>query len=244
MCTCITLVLACKQAHMQRSSQRPRTFCTVTGMPLPLDKNNGGSGDEIGSLVRVQGKSACLQATLVPSRTTRWHNRSKSQSYLSAPNEWNLELFSKRALSLKWRFCPTFLGFTTLLGRDATLGQIGAKKKEWESKITPKMGRVEERRWLSFHFLHDQYRKSCSSAFLCSKTTQKHLLRRLSPCGPCGPSIPVVVIAVVVLVVVVVVAIVALCDNWITLYLLSLENFIPKSEAINNEDLIKQLLLD
>ena len=48
-----------------------------------------------------------------------------------------------------------------------------------------------------------------------------------------------VVIAVVVLVVVVVVAVVALCVNWITLYFLSLENFIPKSEAINNEDLIK-----
>ena len=54
-----------------------------------------------------------------------------------------------------------------------------------------------------------------------------------------------VVIAVVVLVVVVVVAIVALVLNGSgTLYLLSLENFVPKSEAINNEDLIKQLLLD
>ena len=106
------------------------------------------------------------------------------------------------------------------------------------------MGRVKERGWLSFHFLRDQNRKSCSLVFLCSETTRKHLLHRLSPCGPCGPSIPVVVIAVVVLVVVVVVAIVALCVNWITLYFLSLENFIPKSEAINNEDLIKQLLLD
>ena len=35
-------------------------------------------------------------------------------------------------------------------------------------------------------------------------------------CGHCGP-----------------------CVNWITLYLLSLENFVPKCEAINNEDLIK-----
>ena len=40
MSTCITLVLACKQAQ---------TSCTVTGMPLPLDKSNGGSGDEISS---------------------------------------------------------------------------------------------------------------------------------------------------------------------------------------------------
>ena len=75
------------------------------------------------------------------------------------------------------------------------------------------MGRVKERGWLSFHFLRDQNRKSCSLVFLCSETTRKRLLHRLSPCGPCGPcgpSIPVVVIAVVVLVVVVVVAIVAL----------------------------------
>ena len=71
-------------------------------------------------------------------------------------------------------------------------------------------GRVKERGWLSFHFLRDQNRKSCSLVFLCSETTRKRLLHRLSPCGPCGPSIPVVVIAVVVLVVVVVVAIVAL----------------------------------
>ena len=80
------------------------------------------------------------------------------------------------------------------------------------------MGRVKERGWLSFHFLRDQNRKSCSLVFLCSETTRKRLLHRVSPCGP---SIPVVVIAVVVLVVVVVVAIVALCVNWITLYLLS-----------------------
>ena len=88
MCACITLVLACKQAHMQSRSQRPRTFWTVTGMPLLLDKSNGRSGDEIGSLVQVQGKSACLQATLVPSRTTRWHNTSKARSYYIECVKW------------------------------------------------------------------------------------------------------------------------------------------------------------
>ena len=111
---------------------------------------------------------------------------------------------------LKWQFCPTFLGVTTLLGRDVILGQIGAKKKEKESKIAGKMGRVKEQGWLSFHFLHDQNQKTRSSVFLCSETTQKCLLHRTSPCGPCGSSIPEVVIAVVVLVVGVVVAIVAL----------------------------------
>ena len=94
-------------------------------------------------LCEFGGKSACSQATLVPSRTTRWYNTSKARSYLSASNEWNLELFSKRALSLKWWFCPTFLGFTTLLGWDVLLGQIEAKKKEQESKITRKMGQAK-----------------------------------------------------------------------------------------------------
>ena len=64
--------------------------------------------------------------------------------------------------------------------------------------ITRKMERVKERRWLSFHFLRDQNRKSCSSVLLRSETTQKCLLRRLSPCGPCGPFV-----------------------NWITLYYFS-----------------------
>ena len=200
MCTCITLVLACEQAHMQSRSQRPWTFCTVMGMPLPLGKSNRGSGDKIGSLVRVWGKSACSQATLVPSRTKRWHNTSKAQSYLSVPNEWNLELFSKQALSLKWRFCPTFLGFTTLLGQDVTLGQIGAKKKERESKITWKMASKRAALALVPFFAWPKLK----ILFLCLSLLQNHtetratqasslwFLRPFNPCrrycccGPCG----------------------------------------------------------
>ena len=34
--------------------------------------------------------------------------------------------------------------------------------------------------WLSFHFLHGQNRKSCSTVFLCSETKRKRLLRRLT----------------------------------------------------------------
>ena len=61
MCTCITLVLACEQAHLQSRSQRPQPFCTVMRMPLPLDKSNGGSGDEIGSLHKGQQDDVTCQ---------------------------------------------------------------------------------------------------------------------------------------------------------------------------------------